>query len=74
MTTLEQARSARAKAREIFSQFGTIAGVGITRGSDGSYGLKVNLTTRPDADASVPHDVAGVPVEIDVVGRIRSHS
>lgn len=74
MTTLEEARSAREKARQVFSQFGKITGVGITRTADGSYGLKINLATRPETAETVPQHIAGVPVEIDVVDRIKSHS
>ena len=67
-TTLEQARTAKAKAAVLLRAL-PLAGVGITRIGAG-YGLKVNLSENVAA-GSVPDDVDGVPVTTEVVGEIR---
>ena len=45
-------------------------GVGITR-IDGGYGVKVNVEAAPAADAKLPEAIDGVPVRIEVVGKLR---
>ena len=47
-----------------------LRGVGITRLDDGSYAIKVNLAEL--ADLEVPDDVDGVPVIVNVVGRVEA--
>jgi hypothetical protein len=66
--TLEQARSAKAKATEMLSAL-PLTGVGITRIGEG-YGLKVNLSESVCA-GTVPDQVDGVPIRTEVVGEIR---
>jgi hypothetical protein len=67
-TTLEQARTAKAKAVAMLHAL-PLAGVGITRIGAG-YGLKVNLS-KSVAAGSVPDDLDGVPITTEVVGEIR---
>ena len=68
--TLVQARAAKGRAADAFGRLAHVAGVGVTR-VGGGYGLKVNLVDAPaDADA-LPNDVDGVPVRIEIVGRVR---
>jgi hypothetical protein len=69
-TSIDQARAAKPHALEVFSAFAEVVGVGLTRIDDG-YGLKVNLGTAPRDDATLPRDVDGVPVRVEVVGKIR---
>ena len=68
--TLEQARAAKGAATEVFGRLADIVGVGITR-IDGGYGLKINLREQPPDSVTLPDQVNGVPVRIDVVGRVR---
>jgi hypothetical protein len=67
---LEQARTAKARALEVFGRLASVAGVGITRLEDG-YAVKVNLSEPPAPDVTLPETIDCVPVEITVVGRIR---
>jgi hypothetical protein len=68
--TLDQARSAKAKAMKIFGTKAAVVGVGITQ-IDGGYGIKVNLREAPRPGANLPDDLDGVPVCIEVVGQLR---
>jgi hypothetical protein len=65
--TLAQARAAKSKATALFSALAPVVGVGLTRVGDG-YGLKVNLERAPIKP--LPPDVDGVPVRVEIVGRI----
>ena len=66
-STLEEARAAKERAKEVLSGL-PVVGIGITRVGDG-YGLKVNLDAAPKTE--VPAAVDGVPVRVEVVGKIR---
>jgi hypothetical protein len=66
--TLDEARAAKAAAATLFGSLASVIGVGITRIGDG-YGLKINL--REDPKTILPADVAGVPVQVEVVGTIQ---
>lgn len=68
--TLEEARNAKSRALAIFKELAAVVGVGITRFGDG-YGLKVNLESEPADDASLPAEVDGVPIRVEVVGQPR---
>jgi hypothetical protein len=68
--SLDQARAAKARAADVF---GTLVGevaVGIMPLGQGRFGLKVNLTAPPGADVSLPDEIEGVPIHVDVVGTI----
>lgn len=69
--TLSEARAARPRAREIFSQLVGEVAIGLTRLPNESYALKVNLSEAPADEASLPNEVDGVPIICEVVGRIR---
>jgi hypothetical protein len=69
-TTLDEARAAKPLAYEAFRRKATVVGVGITR-IDGGYGVKVNLETRPTRDVELPQTIDGVPVCVEVVGKVR---
>lgn len=70
-STLEQARAAKPRAMKSLGSLRTLTGVGITRVGNG-YGLKVNLECDPDAP--LPTDVDGVPVRVEVTGRLRKQT
>jgi hypothetical protein len=69
--SIAQARKAKSEAARVFTQYGELAGVGITRGADG-FALKVNFTEQPSDPENLPPDIEGVPVQIDVIGRVRA--
>lgn len=68
--SIEQARAAKQHAIEILSDVAEVVGVGLTRIEEG-YGLKVNLSATPKDIDNLPHDVDGVPVRLEVVGKVR---
>jgi hypothetical protein len=70
---LEEARAAKSHAAQVFGRLATVAGVGITKVNEG-YGLKINLQTAPAKGVSLPTEVDGVPVKIEVVGSIRKRA
>jgi hypothetical protein len=68
--SLASARAVKARALARFSKLGDVVGIGLTRIGD-KYGLKVNFSTPPRDPGSVPKEVDGVPVRVEVVGTIR---
>jgi len=67
--SLEQARAAKESAKALLTALPCVVGVGITKvGED--YALKVNLRAPLPAGVSVPERIGGVPVKVEVVGRI----
>jgi hypothetical protein len=68
--TLDEARTAKAKALAALSQNRSVVGIGITRIGDG-YGVKVNLAEPPAPDANLPETIDGVPIKVEIVGTIR---
>ena len=66
-TTLEQARAAKKAATKALADL-PVVGIGITRVGEG-YGLKINLDAAPTGE--VPETVDGVPLKVEVVGKIR---
>jgi hypothetical protein len=68
--SIEQARDVKREAVELFSRLATVAGVGITK-LQGGYGIKVNLREEPTPGTLLPETIRGVPVKVEVVGRIR---
>jgi hypothetical protein len=65
--TLDEARAAKSEAATVFGSLADVVGVGITRIGEG-YGLKINL--REKVAAALPTEIAGVPIQVEVVGRI----
>jgi hypothetical protein len=68
--TLDQARAAKPRALNEFRRKTSVVGVGITRVGNG-YGVKVNLAAAPAANVNLPDKIDGVPVCVEVVGKIR---
>jgi hypothetical protein len=69
--SLKDAQAAKGVATKVFHGLVGEVAVGIMRLNDDYFGLKVNLTDEPPADVSLPKEIDGVPVKIEVVGRIR---
>ncbi len=67
--TLDQARAAKAAALTRFGHLPILAGVGITAVPAG-YGVKLNLSEQPPQDLHLPSEVDGVPMVVEVVGRV----
>lgn len=72
-STLDAARAAKLEALGIFGKLAELRSVGITRVGKG-YGLKVNLDREPEAGTVLPTSIRGVPVKIEVVGRLVKRS
>ena len=71
--TLEQARAAKESAKSLLATLPGVVGVGITKiGED--YALKVNLGAPLPTGVSAPERISGVPVCVEVVGRITKRS
>lgn len=69
---LKSARAAKERAAQIFLPLvGEEVAVGITRLGEDSFALKVNLTSEPGQDVELPDEIEGVPVQVEVVGKIR---
>ena len=70
--SLESARAAKQRAAQVFVPLvGEEVAIGITHLGDDAFGLKVNLTSEPGQDVELPDEVEGVPVRVEVVGKIR---
>ena len=67
--SISKARAARAKAAELLGDSKLVNGIGIAREAKG-YAVKVNLVKVP-RDGSLPAEIDGVPVRVEVVGRIK---
>lgn len=67
--TLEEAEAARDILKARLLSVPELRGIGIALLDDG-YGVKVNLSCRPEG-LTVPDDVGGVPVIVEIVGTIR---
>jgi len=68
-STLDQARTAKAKAAKVFGAKAKVVGVGITE-IGGGYGVKVNLSEAPKPGTDLPDTVEGVPVQVEIVGPV----
>ena len=68
VSTLEQARAAKAKVTKLVGKHPDVNGIGIAIIGDG-YGVKLNLVEGLLAD-QVPREIDGVPVWVETVGRI----
>jgi len=66
---LAAARKAKGRAKEIFSPFGIVNGIGLTRWN-GHYAVKVNFETAPES-GELPREIDGIPVVVQVVGKVR---
>lgn len=69
--TLKDAQMAKARAVELFRPLVGEVAVGIMPVGRSGYGLKINLMKAPDEGVSLPDEIDGVPVRIEVVGTIR---
>ncbi|MCH8830352.1 MAG: hypothetical protein IID45_12315 [Planctomycetes bacterium] len=70
--SLKSVRAVKERVAQVFVPLvGEEVAVGITRLGDDSFALKVNLTSEPSPDIELPDEVEGVPVQVEVVGKIR---
>ena len=69
--SLRKAQAAKGKAAQVFGALVGEVAVGIMPLGEGRFGLKVNLTSAPDEGVSLPDQIEGIPVHVEVVGRIR---
>lgn len=66
---LAEAQDAKEKARQIFSRFGPVNGVGLVR-QEGRYAVRVNFASEPCDAGQLPVEIGGVPVVVRVIGPI----
>jgi hypothetical protein len=69
--TLEEAQAAKQAIRRRFETLGKVVAVGITR-VGGEYAVKVNLSEPLEADITLPTEIDGVSVHVEVTGSIRT--
>lgn len=67
---LEATRAAKRKARRLFGARAHVTGIGIVR-RGGAYCVKVNLEAEPEPGVDLPEEIDGIPVIVQVTGRIR---
>jgi hypothetical protein len=70
---LDKARAAKAVAAKRYGKLANVVGVGITRVGD-DYAVKVNVSAALTDATLFPSHLKGVPVQVEVVGTIRSQS
>jgi hypothetical protein len=68
--SLEQAQAAKRATLRRFEALASVTGVGITR-VRGEYAVKLNLSEPPAPGTTLPRDIEGVPLRVEVTGRIR---
>ena len=66
--SIESARTAKEHAKKSLAGLVGLAGIGLTRKGVG-YAVKVNLSTNDSV--SVPDEIDGVPVVVELVGKIK---
>ena len=67
--SIDQARHAKESAKSVLAGVPGVVGVGLTKIGD-DYALKVNLREELPGGVSIPKQIAGVPVSVEVVGTI----
>ena len=67
--SIDQVRAVKSGLKQNLGTSVDVVGIGVTR-RQGHYVLKVNIGKMPK-DRELPSEVDGVPVEFEVVGRIR---
>jgi hypothetical protein len=68
---LERARKAKDATERLCRELPCVNGIGITK-VDGRYAVKVSLSEP--ADPGLPESVGGVPVVVEVAGKIRKQA
>jgi hypothetical protein len=69
--SLARAQAAKRTALRRFKKLGSVTGVGITR-VRGEYAVKVNLSEPIEPGVTVPSDIGGVPLRVEVTGGIKA--
>ena len=70
--SLEAARAAKSQALRAFSELlGEEVSVGLAPIDGEGFALKINLTRAPDPELSLPREISGVPIQVEVIGEIR---
>jgi hypothetical protein len=69
--SIERARAAKTQILAELANLPQINGVGLLR-TDQGYAVKVNLSGPLENEETIPHEVDGVPIVVDIVGRIEA--
>jgi hypothetical protein len=67
--SIDRARAAKAHLLEKIVSLPQLGGIGLVRVGQG-FGVKVNLSEPLESDKIIPQEFEGVPVLIDIVGRV----
>ncbi len=67
--TVDRAEAAKRQILDRLAGVPGVRGIGLARLAEGGFCVKVNFANTPP-EGLIPDDVDGVPVIIDVVGRI----
>jgi hypothetical protein len=68
--SLEQAQAAKRTALERFKKLDYVTGIGITR-VGGEYAVKLNLSEPVEPGVTLPSEIDGVPLRVEITGAIR---
>ncbi len=71
--SLDRARVAKTKVKELLRERVELRGIGLTR-RQGGYAVKVNLDAEMALETAIPAEVDGVLVVVDRVGTVRSQA
>jgi hypothetical protein len=66
---LLKAREAKKKAIELYGDWKTVNGIGISS-SKGKYSIKINLESAIEATKKIQPEIDGVPVVVKLVGKV----
>lgn len=67
--SIERARVAKAHVLERFEKVPQVGGIGLVRVGEG-YGVKINLSQPLENGQAIPAEFEGVPILIDVIGKV----
>ena len=67
--TIDKARAVKKAALDVFSELGSVVGVGLMKCESG-FGVKVNLSKPLSDEQTAPTHIEGVKIEVAVVGEI----
>lgn len=70
---LAKARSAKREAVRLYGDLEIVNGIGLSR-RDGELAVRINLVEEAGAGQRFKARIAGVPVEVKVVGKIRKRA
>ncbi len=71
---IDEVRAAKAKAAELLGAMVGQVAIGIQPLGHGLYALKVNLPSDPPPETTLPTEIDGVPITVEVVGPVQKRA